>query len=120
MWKCLNVSECIGESWVCDGRNDCSDGSDEKNCTFCKKDKKMIKQSSLCDGLTDCLDGSDEKNCTICNGEKTWKCPNDPKCIWDSWLCDGRQSDQMWPFYSQILAIFEIRWRYLFGCFQHF
>lgn len=31
-FKCESGSQCVSKSWVCDGDNDCTDGSDEEGC----------------------------------------------------------------------------------------
>lgn len=74
---------CVLNQQVCDGRYDCFDKSDEKNCknycnathSFkCKDGKNCINQLEVCNGRKDCVDGSDEVNCT-CSLE-TMKCKN--------------------------------------------
>lgn len=72
---------------MCDGRSDCSDGSDEMECSAaaampkeaaalkCRLGSKLCKDASdcvlnthVCDGEIDCKDGSDEEGCDLqCN-----------------------------------------------------
>ncbi len=59
-----------------DGTPDCSDGSDEKNCSNCKPDEYTCSSGSgcidkriLCDGKKDCPNGEDE-NHPKCNSMK--------------------------------------------------
>lgn len=65
--------KCVPMTTVCDGHNDCVDGSDEVRCNTtscpsykwaCADRNQCIYNSWRCDGEEDCNDGSDEKNCT--------------------------------------------------------
>ncbi|XP_054719384.1 sortilin-related receptor-like [Uloborus diversus] len=68
-----NSGTCIWSSWVCDGRMDCLDGEDEKNCkgdaacdseSFrCVQSFGCIPKNLICNGKNECGDGSDEWGC---------------------------------------------------------
>ena len=74
-FQCNQRHTCIPKAWVCDNQEDCSDGSDEANCSAvlqCGRDQFRCKSSGepicissswVCDGDDDCKDGSDELNC---------------------------------------------------------
>lgn len=69
-WKCLDKI-CIPQEFVCNGQEDCLDGSDETvGCTegvkcdsFKCKNGHCIPNEWRCDGTNDCKDHSDEIDC---------------------------------------------------------
>lgn len=94
-FQCLS-GECIANSKLCDGTNDCKDESDEdqdicaefpcpENTYHCKHGG-CIHLDARCNGFQDCVDGSDESN-ILC---KSLKCKGNECdkgkgiCIWQS------------------------------------
>ncbi|XP_070548208.1 uncharacterized protein [Ptychodera flava] len=85
-FHCSN-GECILRIFVCDGRTDCSDGSDEETCngaqcpdgSFTCDNGQCISMSVYCDFIPQCIDRSDEINCVY------------PSCNDDEFACDNGQ-----------------------------
>ncbi len=101
-WRCLDDSMCIPESFVLDGIQNCTDGSDENQQMYmlrtcpsgwfqCIATQMCIGNSSVCDGEVDCNDGSDEsiQHCGCVEDE--WLCEDKSGCQPKSSVCDGVQ-----------------------------
>ncbi|KAI8430576.1 hypothetical protein MSG28_000798 [Choristoneura fumiferana] len=93
--------QCLDSNKICDGTEDCSDGSDELQCNKCDGpddfrcgNGECINIALRCNTFTDCTDLTDELDCNTtmtstheCTDEE-FTCKNN-RCINNHFFCDG-------------------------------
>lgn len=82
---CADSGEFVASADICNGRLDCSDGTDESSCqTFTCDSGEEVLALRRCDGVAACSDLSDELNC-----EDSFICDDGSAQVAALQVCDG-------------------------------
>eukprot|EP00058_Branchiostoma_floridae_P007252 XP_002592740.1 hypothetical protein BRAFLDRAFT_67180 [Branchiostoma floridae] len=105
LFRCKSSGTCVLPQEVCDGRNNCEDGSDELDCWSkecplsspfdvpfrCESSGACVGEWETCNGIYDCRDGSDERNCSAreCPDPNDFRCESSGACVREWEKCNG-------------------------------
>ena len=114
-FKCYK-SYCIPFRMLCNGREDCVEGDDEKNCenyncpSFlkCSGVSYCVHPTEICDGTFDCPYGDDERLCDI------WHCPLGCQCLGYSVACHSDTISEIPDIQMSNLKLLSLRYPSMF------